>query len=234
MDMDFEIEIEDDDNEPAPVRAELPENYITVGTVHEGDVEVYIRQSVYKELESYSAEDISRERGAILVGDYSERDGVVSVIISGYIEAEYTDSSSATLTFTHKTWEYVHCELERNYPDKKIIGWQHTHPDYGVFLSGYDMFIHENFFNLPFQIAYVIDPVRKKRGFFQWKGSEIEKLAGYHVYDETGVGIGLEDNAVGGAEEKRPLTLKMKIAFAGFVALCAAASAVLGWISGRI
>ena len=107
----------------------------------------------------------------MLLGNYSRELGKTNVIISDYIEAKYTDASASTLTFTHDTWEYIHAEHERLYADKKIIGWQHTHPNYGIFLSNYDMFIQENFFNLPFQVAYVIDPIQNLRGFFQWKKS---------------------------------------------------------------
>ena len=64
------------------------------------------------------------------------------------------------------------------------MGWQHTHPGYGVFLSGYDLFIQKNFFNLPFQVAYVIDPIENTRGFFQWKNEKIKKLGGYYIYDD--------------------------------------------------
>ena len=46
------------------------------------------------------------------------------------------------------------------------------------------MFIQENFFDLPFQIAYVIDPIRKIRGFYQWKNAAVEKLGGYFIYED--------------------------------------------------
>ena len=117
---------------------------------------------------------------------------VKNLIISNYIEAKYTDASASTLTFTHKTWDYVHKTHDSKYKDKKIVGWQHTHPGYGIFLSNYDLFIHENFFNLPFQIAYVIDPVQNIRGFFQWKNDKIEKLKGFYIYDDVGKTIKIE------------------------------------------
>ncbi len=82
-------------------------------------------------------------------------------------EAKYTDATASTLTFTHETWDYVHGEHDKMYRTLRMIGWQHTHPNYGVFLSNYDMFIQENFFNLPYQLAYVVDPVQNIRGFFQ-------------------------------------------------------------------
>ena len=165
---------------------QLPRNCHAFGVLSSGDVKVFVKQDVYQQLEELAASDMSRELGSILLGTYVQEYGEYHVVISAYIEAKYAKSSASTLTFTHETWEYVHNEREKHHPELKIIGWQHTHPGYGIFLSAYDLFIHENFFDMPFQIAYVIDPVSKRRGFFQWKQGKVEKLNGYFVYDEVG------------------------------------------------
>lgn len=184
MDEDFEIELFDD----LPTEQSLPQlptNFLSFGDIEDDDVRVYIHQSVYEELERYSASELHKEQGSILIGDAYEEQGKHHVVISGWIEAKYTDASAATLTFTHETWDYVHKERSKTAPDKKIVGWQHTHPNYGIFLSNYDLFIQENFFDLPAQIAYVVDPVQCKRGFFQWKNGKVEKLRGFYVYNEV-------------------------------------------------
>ncbi len=167
-------------------------NFLTFGEIENDDVKVYIKQDVYKALEKLAVSDTSKELGSIIIGDYCQELGKTNVIISQYVEAKYTDASASTLTFTHETWDYIHKEHERLYPDKKIIGWQHTHPNYGIFLSNYDLFIQENFFNLPFQVAYVIDPIQNIRGFFQWKNGKIEKLKGYYIYNDIGKPIKIE------------------------------------------
>ncbi len=182
---DFEIEIEEASDEEAE-SVQLPLNFLSLGEIATDDVKVYIRQNVYNDLEKFAASDMSKELGSILIGDVCEEHGHINIIISDYIEAKYTDASASTLTFTHETWDYINKEKDQRFPDKKIVGWQHTHPGYGIFLSNYDMFIQENFFNLPFQTAYVIDPKQQLRGFFQWKNSKVEKLKGFYVYDEVG------------------------------------------------
>lgn len=191
MDSDFEIEILDRSHE-YNAAIQLPVNFLTFGEIENDDVKVYIKQDVYKALEKLSASDTTKELGSILLGEYCQEMGKTYVIISQYIEAKYTDASAATLTFTHETWDHIHTQHEKRYPDKKIIGWQHTHPSYGIFLSNYDTFIQENFFNLPFQIAYVIDPIQNQRGFFQWKNGRIEKLKGYYIYDDASTPIKIE------------------------------------------
>ena len=182
---DFEIELLDEGPEPEGAVC-VPENVLLLGQLSQDDVHIYIHQRVYKALEELAASDTAKELGSILLGDYTQQGDALHVVITDYIEAKFTDASAATLTFTHETWDYIHGEHAKRFPDKKIIGWQHTHPSYGIFLSNYDLFIQENFFDLPFQIAYVIDPVQDLRGFFQWKDGKVMKLHGYHVYDAAG------------------------------------------------
>lgn len=168
MNNDFEIDIQESTDANSS-NVQLPLNFLSFGEIENDDVKVYIKQDVYKALEKYALQDVEHERGTIILGDYAEELGKTHVIISNYIEAKYTDASASTLTFTHETWDYVHKEHDAKFSDKKIVGWQHTHPNYGIFLSNYDLFIQENFFNMPFQVAYVIDPIQNIRGFFQWK-----------------------------------------------------------------
>lgn len=219
MDENFEIEVQEENVEEA-AGVQLPMNFLTFGEIENNDVKVYIKQDVYKALEKLAASDTTKELGSIILGEYCEAHGKTHVIISQYIEAKYTDASASTLTFTHETWDYIHSEHEKKFADAKIIGWQHTHPNYGIFLSNYDMFIQENFFNLPFQVAYVIDPIQNLRGFFQWKEGKIEKLKGYYIYDEVGKPIKIEQTKV--KTETATQTKTSKGAKAAIALLCAA------------
>ncbi len=205
--------------------AQLPVNYTAVGTVENDDVRIYIKQSAYKEIEKLAQSDKTKELGSFLIGAASEEMGKTHVVISDIVEAKYTDASVSTLTFTHETWNYVHSEQSRLYPDKKIVGWQHTHPNYGIFLSNYDMFIQENFFNLSFQVAYVIDPVQNIRGFFQWKNGKVQKVEGFYVYDEVGKPVKVEQPAVKKAQDTaKSARFKKLIAAALCVLLLASAA----------
>lgn len=192
MENEFDIEITTGEKDSETKDVILPLNFLSFGEIEPDDIKVYIKQNVYKALEKYALSNTSKELGTILIGDYCEQLGKIHVVISDYIEAKYTDATVSTLTFTHETWDYIHKQHDLLYPSKRIIGWQHTHPNYGIFLSNYDLFIQDNFFNMPFQVAYVIDPVQNIRGFFQWKNGKTEKLKGYYVYDDVGIPIKIE------------------------------------------
>ncbi len=186
---------------------QLPLNLIKVGNVDNENIRVYIKQDIYKKIDKFAKGDTTKEVGSILLGDYIEEGGKRYVVISAFIEAKYTDASASTLTFTHETWNYVYREKDKAFPDKKIVGWQHTHPGYGIFLSNYDIFIQENFFNLPWQIAYVVDPIADTRGFFEWRNNKVSKMDGYYVYDELGKNINIEDSSANKGNAKKKITV---------------------------
>ena len=125
--------------------------------------------------------------------------GKTNIIIDGFIEAKHSEATPTTLTFTHQTWDYVHEQADKKYAEYKIIGWIHTHPSFGIFLSEYDKFIQQNFFDGENQIAYVVDPIRKTEGFYFWINGKIEKCNGFYIYDKTGTPIDVE-NAQGKEE----------------------------------
>jgi hypothetical protein len=65
---------------------------------------------------------------------------------------------------------------DAQYPDDRIVGWYHSHPGFGVFLSEHDIFIHRNFFSDPNQVAWVFDPHSDEEGCFVWQDGEIVRL----------------------------------------------------------
>lgn len=167
----------------------LPQNILLIGDRVEENKNIYILQSVYKEIHKFTQNKTTNESGGMLVGTILEEFGKTNIIISGFVEAKYCEATPTTLKFTHETWEYVHKEIEKKHPGKKIVGWIHTHPDFGIFLSEYDKFIHQNFFNEDYQVAYVVDPIQKIEGFYFWINEKIEKCKGFYIYDKTGAKI---------------------------------------------
>ena len=191
----------------------LPKNVYAVGDTS-GSVKIYIKQDVYKDIEEYSALDTSNEAGSILLGQHLEDESGTHIIISEFIEAKYTDASASSLTFTHDTWDYIHTRHEKRCPEKVILGWHHTHPGYDVFLSSYDLFIQENFFDLPFQTAYVVDPIKGSRGFFAKKDGAISRLGGFFIYDDGKKPIKLPQS-----KQKGTVNIPKALLYAGLVLL---------------
>lgn len=87
-------------------------------------------------------------------------------------------SAQTHLTITHEAWDEVLPLMETDYAGMAIVGWYHSHPGFGVFLSDYDIFIQENFFSSPGQVALVVDPIDGTYGFLTAGSGEWSQLQG--------------------------------------------------------
>lgn len=108
------------------------------------------------------------EVGGALVGDWcqDEQTGEQYIVVKHVLPARYTKQGAVYLTFTQNTIIDFHAQIEKRFEGEKIIGWFHTHPRMGVFLSHYDTFLHHNFFPEPWQVALVVEPFSSVAGFF--------------------------------------------------------------------
>jgi proteasome lid subunit RPN8/RPN11 len=122
-----------------------------------------ISEKVMIGIEKHAYSNLEAEVGGMLFGRIDEQ-GVAHII--GSIPALTAAAEQISLTFTHDVWADILSKGEKQYPGEKIVGWYHTHPSFGLFLSEYDEFIQRNFFGQPGQIALVIDPIAGEMGWF--------------------------------------------------------------------
>jgi len=160
-------------NPPPAAKSADVFNGALIGTQHSEGASIAIYESVLEAVLAYSEIDLSCERGGFLLGRVFE-ETPARVLVRHFLPAAETQSNAAALTFTHDTWAALHKQIAQRFPHERVIGWQHTHPRLGVFLSAHDRFIHRNFFEHPWQIALVVDPVQCELGFFHWRQDEIE------------------------------------------------------------
>src|ERR1051325_990129 len=143
------------------------------------DFRIYISEESFDRI--CAGANTTREVGGILVGDVLCDDGGPYIRAETIIEALHAEEAGTELTLTHATWSHIHEQMDSTYAGKRIIGWYHTHPNFGIFLSDRDRFIQQSFFNLPFQIALVYDPVRREHGVFTWKDSRPWRARQYWI-----------------------------------------------------
>ena len=154
----------------------------------EYDFRVFIDEKAFDRI-CNSAND-TREVGGILVGDALRDEHGPFLKVDDIIEALHAEESGTELTITHATWNHIHEQMDTTFTGKRILGWYHTHPNFGIFLSERDQFIQQSFFNMPFQIALVYDPVRRAHGVFTWRDSKPWRIRQYwigtrqHFWDE--------------------------------------------------
>lgn len=136
------------------------------------DLRVYFDQKAHDALSKHAKQDTSVEICGVLVGAWKRDSDGPYVHVTASIPGDAATSKFAEVTFTHETWAKINQRMDKEFADSTIVGWYHTHPDFGVFLSDRDVFIHEHFFSSPGQVALVIDPIRHEEGIFVWKAGK--------------------------------------------------------------
>ena len=172
--------------------------------------EVYLNDKCIKKLHYFlDKENLSSVReeeegavpeiGGFLLGKYTWLEQKKQYLVS---LDEFIAVSSEGLS--NYQWEVSTESLVRelgsaqdSFPDLCVLGWFHTHPGHGLFLSKPDLVIHNGFFREKYQLAMEIDSmtenldtgfftrthqgainnsVRKRLNWFNW--NEIEKTVG--------------------------------------------------------
>ncbi len=152
---------------------------------HDDDLPIFVDMEVMREVESHALSDTSVELGGVMLGgQFEDEDGNPFVVVTDSLRAQHYEATKGSFKFTHETWEQISRDRDEFPDDLQMVGWYHTHPDWGVFLSGMDMFICDNFFNKPLDLALVIDPCRDDRGMFQWTpdpGNRVRRTGGFYL-----------------------------------------------------
>lgn len=128
---------------------------------------------VQARLEEHAFSETAREVGGILIGTLVQG----GVEITASIPALRAAGAATHVTFTHEVWADVLDTVESDHPGQQIVGWYHTHPGFGLFLSEYDLFIHRNFFTDERMVALVVDPLAGELGWFGWESGDVVKTA---------------------------------------------------------
>jgi proteasome lid subunit RPN8/RPN11 len=181
------------DSQPYPVPAPMDSALRWDSPYDNGEfqpvVRVFFAQPAYARVHIHTASDLNNEVGGILVGQWC-LDPVTDsqfLVIENALRARYTRQSSVHLTFTQDTLVHFHDIIELRFAGMQIVGWYHTHPRMGVFLSQYDTWLHDHFFSEPWQVALVVEPYSCLGGFFiRQNGGLLDPSRYFGFYEMNG------------------------------------------------
>jgi len=127
---------------------------------------IFVQHEVLSQLRDDARRDVAREHGGILLGQVHEDvGGRHFIVVTASLLAAETIGSAVHLQFSEASWPALWDRM-KECDGSLMVGWYHTHPGLGVFLSGTDRRTQALYFSQPWQIAIVIDPVRDEIGFF--------------------------------------------------------------------
>lgn len=133
---------------------------------------VTISSDVTRRIRQHARAHLKTEVCGVLIGESTG----TNVEIHASIEALNAAQAGTHVTFTQDAWEEIYRVKDEQYPDARIVGWYHSHPGFGIFLSEHDLFIHENFFSSSGQVAWVYDPHSDDEGCFGWVAGKVARL----------------------------------------------------------
>ena len=152
----------------------------TVATGAEPDVK--IDSEVTRRIRQHARAHFKTEVCGVLIGESTDE----TIEIRASIEALNAAQAGTHVTFTQDAWEEIYKVKDELYPDERIVGWYHSHPGFGIFLSEHDLFIQENFFSSPGQVAWVYDPHSDDEGCFGWVAGKVARLTSISTLYQTG------------------------------------------------
>ncbi|MEM7370971.1 MAG: Mov34/MPN/PAD-1 family protein [Bacteroidota bacterium] len=129
------------------------------------------------ELDMDQIEQIPEIGGFLLGKVFGEKP--YELVITRFVPIDADAQNRYTLTFGGLAWSQLDDAMREN-PDLKLVGWFHTHPGHGLFLSEADLREHSQLFRESYQIAMEVDPLSRdprpklETAFFTWKESKEE------------------------------------------------------------
>lgn len=102
------------------------------------------------------------EIGGILLGNYRRKESKIELKIDLFAPIKEVDDQSSTSLTVGKGFAQAIIKADEKMKDLLVLGWFHTHPGHGPFLSSTDLNQTQIFFPHDYQIAIVLDSLTDK------------------------------------------------------------------------
>jgi proteasome lid subunit RPN8/RPN11 len=147
-------------------------------------VALYVRREVLESLCRHARANPRLEVGGYLFGHSYEDAGRAAVEVVG--SYPITTASASLVHFRFEVEDGVKAERHQHshFPGTEVVGWYHTHPGHGVFLSGVDVATHVEYFRLFHRVAVVLDPLHRTFGAFVQEGGHAYSLGSVFIAED--------------------------------------------------
>ncbi len=118
-----------------------------------------------------------------LVGDVYKWNDLEFTLVKDVVTTDL-DATNISVKFDRDGFEGLFGKLDDLRYDYVIVGWYHSHPGLGCFLSSKDIETQKRMFNRPFHTALVVDPIKNEVKAYKLKDEGYAEV-GFAVYRET-------------------------------------------------
>ena len=132
---------------------------------------VYIYQGIMENIKELCSKSESEIFGYLVGSILKWKDFIYIIIedslfLSGAIHSDKYSTSQIEGTAGEYQKEFQKLKKNKKNDNLRIVGWWHSHPNFGCFLSTADLLTQKSFFHKAYQVALVVDPVRNEFEFF--------------------------------------------------------------------
>ena len=173
------------DFEHEDINAVLPGNVKQMGAPDD-ELRIYMEDYVHTYLYQYSRSSVNGEKLAVLMGQSIVINGQNTIFISGVIQARFTEKIKGVETITNQSWKYISEDMEKYFPNLSVVGWMHSRPSFGAFVTSMDEEYHKKLFSDPNQVLFVVDPIDRLDRLYVLNEakSALRPVKGYFIYYE--------------------------------------------------
>ncbi len=139
--------------------------------------QVYIDQKTFEKVKQHARRDPTHECFGLLLGNayFDQAKQILWIYLQEAVPARDTHASLASVEVSTREFQRLNEEVDRIWRDSRgttrKIGWYHSHPNLGIFMSETDRANQRLFYGQEYHIALVVDPVRDLAGCFRGAGS---------------------------------------------------------------
>ncbi len=131
----------------------------------------YISDLAERKIREHATEQVPGrlEVMGFLLGEVRTWNGATYVLVRDTVTTGLK-SSSSKVRFDPSAFPRLFAELDGQGFDYILVGWYHSHPGHTCFLSKTDVETQRKFFNQPYHVALVVDPINEEARAFRLEG----------------------------------------------------------------
>lgn len=132
---------------------------------------VYIEKNILKEIQGLCDESELEIFGYLIgvIHQWVKKIYIViqdHLFIKGAVHSHQFTTSQIEGTAGKYEERFQQLKNKRNNSNLRVVGWWHSHPGFGCFLSNTDLITQQYFFPESYQVALVVDPKNREYKFF--------------------------------------------------------------------
>ncbi len=146
---------------------------------------LYLSKMAEEKIRNHALSQVEKHREVmgLMLGSIFKSKGREYALARDVVTTEL-NASAVRVSFDRSYFEELFDKLDQAGFNYIIVGWYHSHPGYGCFMSSTDVQTQRTMFNKSYHSAIVIDPVQKEIEAFYLKEGRIETRPFTVYWDE--------------------------------------------------